>query len=218
MWIQRRIPSPSSEAETASSKSRAVTGSTVNVSSAVRSRRSGSTRSAARRPPPRASSSSARVEPALAAALPDQRRGDVARRFRVADLGDHAGAGAVALDDDHLAAAHPHAAGDPDLRGAALEQRLGDEEAPAAPDDGDEGGRHCEVALGGELARRGPPAPRSSCLVVVLGLGVVRDAHVGLHALAEDRGPVRGQVLADRQVERAARRAGRCTSWKVPLP
>ena len=49
MWIQTRAPAPSRWAETASSKSRAVAGSTVKVASAVRSRRAPEWRSAARR-------------------------------------------------------------------------------------------------------------------------------------------------------------------------
>ena len=74
------------------------------------------------------------LEAALAEALPDHRRGDVCGAFGVADLSDHRSAVGVALGDDQLTPADPDAAADPDLRGAALEQGLRNQEAAATPD------------------------------------------------------------------------------------
>ena len=71
MWIQSRTPSPSRRAETASSKSRAVAGSTVKVSSAVRSRRAGVARE--------------RVGGGVRGLVLEPRRGSRARRPRSAD-------------------------------------------------------------------------------------------------------------------------------------
>ena len=201
MWIQSRIPSPSAEAETASSKSRAVAGSTVKVSSAVRSRRSGSTASA-RVDRVRGGVLDRVLEAALAEALPDHRRGDVGGAFGIADLGDHRGAVAVALGDDQLAAANPDAAADPDLR------RRRARTAARRPGSG-RGARRPRRTGSSRLRRRRAlrRAPRGRGRAPrrrrsVSGSSATRTS--GLHALAEDRAAVGGQVLADRQVERAA--------------
>ena len=80
MWIQTRAPSPSRWAETASSKSRAVAGSTVKVASAVRSRRGAGFALGRTPPPPRASTSSAARKPRKPSSLAQQRLDRLARR------------------------------------------------------------------------------------------------------------------------------------------
>ena len=76
MWIQSRTPSPSRRAETASSKSRAVAGSTVKVGSAVRSMRGpGSARTARRPRAPPSRAASGRSAAAAPRAAPRRRRG-----------------------------------------------------------------------------------------------------------------------------------------------
>ena len=167
MWIQTRAPSPSRWAETASSKSRAVAGSTVKVGSAVRSRRAPESRSAASAARPASTSSEAgsRGSRAARAASPRPRRAPAAARLRRSRGGRRPGAG----------------------RRSTF--------GPARED-----------------------AERPLLRLVDRGLRVVHDLDVGMDAV--DLGqvdPVRGEVFADRQLQRAAVGEA-CSSWKTPLP
>ena len=200
MWIQSRTPSPSGCAETASSKSRAVAGSTVKVSSAVRSRRSGRSARRGRRGLARLGLDRG-IEAALVQALAQIRAATTSRALgRVAELDDHAGAVAPALDEHHLAAAHTHGpAGEPDLLGAALEERLGDEEAPALADDGDEaadvgrrGGSSCSASSSSPTTVE--RALERLVVWVVFGSSSTRTS--GLTPTPASELAVRGEVLA----------------------
>ncbi len=82
MWIHSRTPSPSRCADTASSKSRALAGSTVNVARSRRSRRVGSTFSARSGAPP-ASASRRAVNPRRS--NPSQRIASTTSRARFGD-------------------------------------------------------------------------------------------------------------------------------------
>ena len=83
MWIQTRAPSPSRRAETASSKSRALAGSTVKVGSAVRSRRRPARSPARRCAASAASTSSAARKPRLPSRSPSS--ASTASRARFGD-------------------------------------------------------------------------------------------------------------------------------------
>ena len=204
MWTQIRKPSPSGFAETASSKSRALAGSTVKVGSAVRSRRAPASRCERR-------DRAARLllvaipEGRTQAAIGDQRPDDVTGVVGAAEVDDRLAAAPIdpaERDPARLDLDAP--AGEAHLR-AALEQRLADPEAargerPRAPGGARIGGvgHHLPSQLGGDLIEAGVEH------VVAVARVLVLDALVGDDALAEDRRPVGGQVLADGQVERAA--------------
>ena len=140
------------------------------------------------------------AEAALAEALPDQRRGDVAGHAGVAELGDHARAGAVRLRRQPAPrrAPGPHRRSRPARRRARTTARRRGSGRGGRPRR-----RSGSIARGRQLLADDLERPVER-LVVRLGAGVVGDPDVGLDALAEDRGAVRGQVLADRQVEGAA--------------
>ena len=78
------------------------------------------------------------VESALDPALVQEGLDHVSGDVRRAELGDDPGAACTALGEDHLPSADPdRPSGEAGLT-AALEQRLGDEKAPASSDDRDE--------------------------------------------------------------------------------
>ena len=213
MWIQRRTPSPSSAADTASSKSRAVAGSTVKVGEvrqvSANRRVRASRRLPSPAPRPRAPGGNPRRFPA------DPRAGQRPRlSARSAEPSRAQRLGSTGTEVDQSDVAGPHvrrAASERRLR-SALEQRLGDGEAAPTLD-----ARHSP-------RRTTPRAARSPVLdrrllrqhgeplleaLVRRRLRIVRRPDGRPDPLARQRGAVGGQVLPHGQVERpAGRRAG----------
>ena len=136
MWIQRRTPRSVRSAETASSKSCALAGSTVKVARSLRSRRSKS-RDFARS----VACSSLLLHPAGEAgadlAILQHRRDHVGGDPGVPELADHLrpSAALAEIDQGHAPGGRRAAsAAELDLP-AALEEELADEEAAALPDE-----------------------------------------------------------------------------------
>ena len=211
MWIQSRMPSASSAAETASSKSRAVAGSTVKVA------RSGQVA-------PLGRSSRARRGRRVAAPRPRAGREAPAHPAIPEQGGDHV-AGALRPSPERRSALAPPAPSRParsrrpHVHRAAASAACGPRsnsgsatgKRPRAP--------RCDRR---PSARRAPRAHLFSTAAFSArtasallraprprrrpGSSTARTS--GLIPLPSERGPVGGQVLADRQVERAAGRRG----------
>ena len=205
MWIHSRTPSPSGSAETASSKSRAVAGSTVKVGSPVRSRRSPAARGR-RLTASRASSSISRLKPRCVPR--SQMSASTTSRARSAEPSGRSTLAPRAPKSTSTISPGPTlgpparvACGPRSNSGSTTGKRprrstLATRRPRPAPRRGLTGSRRrCS-----RPARRAPSVAVSSCLV---RLRVVLDLDVGLDPLAEQRGAVRREVLADRQVERA---------------
>ena len=208
MWTQTRIaPSSSRSAEIASSKSRAVGGSIVKVGRSRRSRRAPaspcggssaalraarSTAGSKRRRSPRSSISASSTSRALSGR--PSRRVDLAVAAARARRGhEHEVAGA------HLARRLVEV----DAAAAGEERRRG-EEPPALLEHGDDrvGGAHaCPRAT---VLTATSSASSRLVFSSSLGLDVGRDAGALLRAAAAEVAAAGGEVLADRDVERAA--------------
>ena len=190
----------SADAETASSKSWALAGSTVKVGRSRRSRRSTS-RAAAWAAASPASSSIRREKPTADLSVLEHRVEHVRREPGIAELADHARPAAALAELDQRHAARRRrtpAAAELDLA-AALEEELADEE-PAALGDEDHPPLTWARGLRALVQHlEGPLTP-----LVRLGRGVVLRLHLRRDPDAVDRGPIAGQILPDRQVERAA--------------
>ncbi len=217
MWIHSRIPSPSASADNASSKSRALAGSTVKVASSVRSRRSCELPRAASAAS-RASDSSAGAKPLPLAAVRQQRVHHVPGALRRAQHSKRAGSPGPKSTSAISPGRRPPSRGRGPPAAPARTAARPPRSVLVAPRS-----RPSARALpraGGSpvLDRRLLRQHRERLIqsLVPVGRRIVRGANFGLYSLARERRSVGRQVLANRQVERPARRRDRAPPGRCP--